>query len=171
MRTSDRIRLRRPTLLERCCWRLSGCVNTSLIDRWKDPAYAGPRCTRCWWSGCRKTRAGGGCGKTAWSARWPTRACRRRPPTRYFPTRRRAADQLAATASREGFDGVHGDALRQRQPAQLLHAGLLLRGRLWLALALLRLLGTGLRPGYVETEYRADYPDRCLHRGCRPAAN
>ena len=32
-----------------------------------------------------------------------------------------------------------------------------MRAWLWLALALLRLLGHGLRPGYVETEYRADY--------------
>ena len=48
---------------------LSGCVNTSLIDRWKDPGFSGPPLHKVLVVGVQKDDGRRRCGRTPWSAR------------------------------------------------------------------------------------------------------
>src|SRR5579863_5819786 len=139
-----------------CALILSGCVSTSLIDRWKDPSFAGPPLhkvlvvgvqrddgrRRLWEDGMVAALTHGGVQATASYA--------------VFPNKAPSADELAATAGREGFDGViatHFVSASQRNYWMPGYAGVGF-GWQW------RYFGywdTVYDPGYVETEYRADY--------------
>jgi len=135
---------------------LAGCVSTSLIDRWKDPAYAGPPLhkvlvvgvqkdagrRRVWEDGMVAALARGGVDSMA--------------SYHVFPDKAPGADELASTARREGFDGVlasHFVAASQRNYWMPGYAGV---GFGWRS----RYFGywdSVYGPGYVETEHRADY--------------
>jgi hypothetical protein len=85
---------------------LSGCISTALIEHWRDASFAGPPLhkvlvvgvqrdggrRRIWEDGMVGALAHGGVQAT--------------PSYRVFPDKAPSADELAATASREGFDGV-----------------------------------------------------------------
>ncbi len=134
---------------------LSGCISTSLVERWKDPAYQGPPLhkvlvvgvqrdsgrRRLWEDGMVAALAHQGVQATASYALYPSK-----PPT---------AEELSTAATQNGFDGVmasHFVAASQSSYWVPDGPGL---GWGW---------GWGYGfwdpfygPGYVETESRADY--------------
>ncbi len=135
---------------------LGGCVNTSLIDRWKDPGFSGPPLhkvlvvgvqkddgrRRLWEDGMVAALTHGGVQATASYV--------------VFPNKAPSADELATTAGREGFDGVlasHFVGASQRSYWMPGYAGVGYGWR-W------RYYGywdAAYAGGYVETEHRADY--------------
>jgi len=135
---------------------LSACVNTSLVDRWKDPAYSGPALHKVLVVGVQKDQGRRRVWEDGMVAALTHEGVQATPSYQVFPDKAPAADQLAATASHEGFDGVmatHFVSASQRNYYMPGYAGVGFGWR-W------RYFGywdTVYGPGYVETEYRADY--------------
>jgi hypothetical protein len=135
---------------------LSACVNTSLVDRWKDPAYGGPALHKVLVVGVQKDQGRRRVWEDGMVAALTHEGVQATPSYQVFPDKAPAADQLAATASHEGFDGVmatHFVSASQRNYYMPGYAGVGFGWR-W------RYFGywdTVYGPGYVETEYRADY--------------
>ena len=85
---------------------LAGCLSTSLIERWKDPAFAGPPLHRVLVVGVQ--RDGGR--RRVWESSMVAALARQHIAAtasyEIFPDRAPTADQLATTATARGFDGV-----------------------------------------------------------------
>jgi hypothetical protein len=135
---------------------LSACVSTSLIDRWKDPGFSGPPLHKVLVVGVQKDQGRRRVWEDGMVAALTHKGVQATPSYLVFPDKAPTADQLAATASHEGFDGVvatHFVTASQRSYYMPGNAGVGFGWR-W------RYFGywdTVYGPGYVETEYRADY--------------
>jgi hypothetical protein len=135
---------------------LCGCVNTSLIDRWKDPAYAGPPLHKVLVVGVQRDDGRRRVWEAGMVAALAHQGIAATPSYAVFPDKAPSADELATTAAREGFDGVlasHFVAASSRNYWMPGYAGVGFGWR-W------RYFGywdTVYGPGYVETEHRADY--------------
>jgi len=135
---------------------LGACVSTSLVDRWKDPAFNGPPLHKVLVVGVQKDQGRRRVWEDGMVAALTHEGVQASPSYGVFPDKAPTADQLAATASRDGFDGViatHFVNASQRNYWMPGYAGV---GFGWRA----RYFGywdTVYGPGYVETEYRADY--------------
>jgi hypothetical protein len=135
---------------------LSACVSTSLIDRWKDPGYSGPPLHKVLVVGVQKDQGRRRVWEDGMVSALTHEGVQATPSYLVFPDKAPAADQLASTASQEGFDGVmatHFVSASQHNYWMPGYAGVGFDWR-W------RYYGywdTVYAPGYVETEYRADY--------------
>lgn len=135
---------------------LSACVSTSLIDRWKDPDFSGPPVHKALVVGVQKDQGRRRVWEDGMVAALTREGVQATPSYQVFPDKAPTADQLAATASHDGFDGViatHFVSASQRNYWMPGYAGVGFGWR-W------RYYGywdTVYGPGYVETEYRADY--------------
>src|ERR1700683_3622924 len=135
---------------------LSACVNTSLIDRWKDPGFSGPPLHKVLVVGVQKDQGRRRVWEDGMVAALGHEGVQASPSYAVFPDKAPTADQLAATASHDGFDGVvatHFVSASQRHYWMPGYAGVGFGWR-W------RYYGywdAVYAPGYVETEYRADY--------------
>ena len=85
---------------------LSGCISTSLVEHWRDPSFAGPPLHKVLVVGVQ--RDGGR--RRVWEDGMVGALTRQRaqatPSYLLYPDKAPSADELAATAAREGFDGV-----------------------------------------------------------------
>jgi hypothetical protein len=135
---------------------LSSCVSTSLIDRWKDPGYSGPPLHKVLVVGVQKDQGRRRVWEDGMVGALTHEGVQATPSYQVFPDKAPTPDQLASTASREGFDGVvatHFVGASQRNYWMPGYAGVGFGWR-W------RYYGywdTVYGPGYVDTEYRADY--------------
>jgi hypothetical protein len=135
---------------------LSACVSTSLIDRWKDPGFSGPPLHKVLVVGVQKDQGRRRVWEDGMVAALTHEGVQSSPSYLVFPDKAPNADQLAATASRDGFDGViatHFVSASQRNYWMPGYAGVGF-GWQW------RYYGywdAVYAPGYVESEYRADY--------------
>src|ERR1700686_1907024 len=111
---------------------LSACVSTSLIDRWKDPGFSGPTLHKALVVGVQKDQGRRRVWEDGMVAALTHEGVQASPSYLVFPDKAPTADQLAATAS---YAGV-GFGWQWRYFGY------------WDAV---------YAPGYVETEYRADY--------------
>ncbi len=97
---------------------LTGCLSTSLIERWKDPAFSGPPLHRVLVVGVQ--RDGGR--RRVWESSMVAALARQHiagtASYEIFPDRAPTADQLAATRGDARLRRRHGHAFRGRQPAQ-----------------------------------------------------
>ncbi len=135
---------------------LSGCISTSLIEHWKDPAFNGPPLHKVLVVGIQ--RDGGR--RRLWETSMVEALMRQHiaatPSYQYFPDQAPTAEQLAATSSREGFDGVlatHFVGASQENYWAPGYAGLGFGWR-WRYYGY---WGSVYGPGYVESNYRADF--------------
>jgi hypothetical protein len=135
---------------------LSGCVNTSLIDRWKDPGFSGPPLHKVLVVGVQKDQGRRRVWEDGMVAALNHEGVQATPSYVVFPDKAPSADQLTSTASHEGFDAVmatHFVSASRRNYWMPGYAGVGFGWR-W------RYYGywdAVYGPGYVETEYRADY--------------
>src|ERR1700733_154389 len=135
---------------------LSACVNTSLIDRWKDPGFSGPALHKVLVVGVQKDQGRRRVWEDGMVAALNHEGVQATPSYVVFPDKAPTADQLTSTASHEGFDAVmatHFVSASQRNYWMPGYAGVGFGWR-W------RYFGywdTVYAPGYVETEYCADY--------------
>ena len=135
---------------------LSGCVSTSLIDRWKDPSYAGPPLHKVLVVGVQRDDGRRRLWEDGMVVALTRQGVQATASYAVFPNKAPNADELATTASREGFDGVlasHFVGASQRNYWMPGDAGVGFGWR-W------RYFGywdTVYGSGYVETEHRADY--------------
>ncbi len=133
---------------------LSACVSTSLIDRWKDPGFSGQALHKVLVVGVQKDQGRRRVWEDGMVAALTREGVQGTPSYLVFPDKAPTADQLTVTASHEGFDGViatHFVSASQRNYWMPGYAGV---GFGW------RYFGywdTVYAPGYVESEYRADY--------------
>lgn len=135
---------------------LTGCLSTSLIERWKDPSFAGPPLHRVLVVGVQRDSGQ----RRVWESSMVAALARQHIAAtasyEIFPDRAPTADQLAQTASARGFDGVlatHFVGAHQRNYWMPGYAG----------------VGFGWRwryysywdavygPGWVDTAYIADF--------------
>src|ERR1039457_288472 len=85
---------------------LSACVSTSLIDRWKDPTFSGPALHKVLVVGVQKDQGRRRVWEDGMVAALTHEGVQATPSYQVFPDRAPSADQLSATASHDGFDGV-----------------------------------------------------------------
>ncbi len=143
-------------LLGPCLLSLSGCVSTSLIDRWKDPAFSGPPLHKVLVVGVQKDDGRRRLWEDGMVAALSHEGVKATPSYVVFPNKAPSAEELASTASREGFDGVlasHFVSASRQNYWMPVYAG----------------VGFGWRyryfgywdgvyaPGYVETQHNTDY--------------
>jgi hypothetical protein len=139
-----------------CLLVLAGCVSTSLIDRWKDASFSGPPLHKVLVVGVQKDDGRRRLWEDGMVAALTHHGVQATASYMVFPNKAPNADELAATASREGFDGVmasHFVSASQRNYWMPGYAGIGFGWR-W------RYYGywdAAYGPGYVETEHRADY--------------
>jgi len=85
---------------------LSGCISTTLVERWRDASFAGPPLHKVLVVGVQQDSGR----RRIWEDGMVIALARERvqatPSYRLFPDKAPSADELAATATREGFDGV-----------------------------------------------------------------
>jgi hypothetical protein len=135
---------------------LTACVSTSLIDRWKDPAYNGPPLHKVLVVGVQKDEGRRRLWEDGMVAALMHQGIQASASWVVFPDKAPSADELTATASHDGFDGVlasHFVGASQRNYWMPGYADVGFGWR-W------RYFGywdTVYGPGYVETENRADY--------------
>ena len=135
---------------------LSGCVSTSLIDRWKDASFTGPPLHKVLVVGVQKDQGRRRVWEDAMVGALARQGVQASPSYGVFPDKAPTADELAATAAHDGFDGVmatHFVTASQRIYWMPGYAGVGFGWR-W------RYYGywdTVYGPGYAESEYRADY--------------
>jgi hypothetical protein len=135
---------------------LGGCVSTSLIDRWKDPSFQGPPLRKVLVVGVQKDDGRRRLWEDGMVGALNHEGVQATASYTVFPNKAPNAEELAATASREGFDGVmasHFVSASQRNYWMPGYAGVGFGWR-W------RYYGywdAVYGPGYVETERRADY--------------
>jgi hypothetical protein len=149
--------LRRRTLLL-CLGALaaSGCVSTSLIDRWKDAAYSGPAMHKVLVVGVQKNEGRRRLWEDGMAQALAHEGVQATASYTLFATKAPDAAELSATAAREGFDGVfesHLMGTSQRLYASPGYGGFGL-GFGW---PFFGVWDGFYEPGYVETEERADY--------------
>jgi hypothetical protein len=148
--------LARRTVVGLALFALSACVSTSLIDRWKDPAFAGPPLHKVLVVGVQRDDGRRRLWEDGMVGALTHEGVQATASYAVFPSKAPNADELATTASREGFDGVmasHFVGATQRNYWMPGYAGVGFGWR-W------RYYGywdAAYGPGYVETEQRADY--------------
>lgn len=135
---------------------LSGCLSTSLIERWKDPAFSGPPLHRVLVVGVQRDSGQ----RRVWESSMVAALARQHIAAtasyEIFPDRAPTADQLAQAAATRGFDGVlatHFVDARQRNYWIPGYAGPGFGWR-W------RYFGywdAVYGPGWVQTTYIADF--------------
>jgi hypothetical protein len=135
---------------------LSGCLSTSLIERWKDPSFSGPPLHRVLVVGVQRDSGR----RRVWESSMVAALARQHIAAtasyEIFPDRAPSADQLASTAAARGFDGVmatHFAGARERNYWMPGYAGLGFGWR-W------RYYGywdAVYGPGWVESSYIADF--------------
>jgi hypothetical protein len=133
---------------------LSGCVSTSLIEHWKDPAFSGPPLHKVLVVGVQRDAGRRRLWESSMVAALAREHIAATPSYQDFPDRAPSAEQLAATASREGFDGVlatHFVGASQENYFSPGYAGFGWRYRYF------GYWGAAYGPGYVESDYRADF--------------
>src|ERR1700691_6614752 len=134
----------------------SACVSTSLTDRWKDPGFSGPPLHKVLVVGVQKDQGRRRVWEDGMVAALTHEGVQASPSYLVFPDKAPTADQLAATASHDGFDGViatHFVSARQRNYWMPGYAGVGFGWR-W------RYFGywdAVYGPGWVESTYRADF--------------
>jgi hypothetical protein len=137
---------------------LSGCISTALLEHWKDPAYSGPPLHKVLVVGVQRDAGL----RRVWESSMVAALMREHvaatPSYELYPDRAPTARQLAATASRQGFDGVLASHFEGAS-----------RRTYWLPGDFGPGFGFGWRwryfgywnsiygPGFVQSEYRADY--------------
>jgi hypothetical protein len=137
---------------------LSGCVSTSLVDRWKDPGFSGPPLHKVLVVGVQKDDGRRRLWEDGMVAALSQHGVQATPSYLVFPHKAPSAEELTATASREGFDGVlasHFVSASQRNYWMPVDVGV---GAGWGWHR--RYFGywdAAYGPGYVETEQRTDY--------------
>jgi len=135
---------------------LAACVSTSLIDRWKDPTYNGPPLHKVLVVGVQKDDGRRRLWEDGMVAALLHQGVQASASWVVFPSKAPSPDELATTASRDGFDGVlasHFVGASQRSYWMPGYAGVGFGWR-W------RYFGywdAVYDPGYLETEQRADY--------------
>jgi hypothetical protein len=135
---------------------LSGCVNTSLIDRWRDPSYTGPPLHKVLVVGVQRDDGRRRLWEDGMVGALTHEGVQATASYAVFPNKAPSAEELTAMAAREGFDGViasHFVGASQRSYYMPGYAGVGFGWR-W------RYYGywdAVYGPGYVETEQRADY--------------
>jgi hypothetical protein len=135
---------------------LGGCVSTSLVERWRDPTYNGPPLHRLLIVGAQRDDGR----RRIWEDGMVTALTRHgvQATASYvlFPSKAPNAEELAATAAREGFDGVLASLFVSASLRNYWIPGYAGLGYGWRW----RYYGywdAVYGPGYVETEQRADY--------------
>jgi hypothetical protein len=134
---------------------LSGCISTSLIEHWKDPGFSGPALHKVLVVGIQRDAGRRRLWESSMVAALMRQHIAATASYQDFPERAPTAAQLAATASREGFDGVlatHFVGASQQTYGWPGYAGF---GPGW---------GWGWRgywgpygAGYLESDYRTDF--------------
>jgi hypothetical protein len=139
-----------------CLLSLGGCVNTSLIDRWKDPSFSGPPLHKVLVVGVQKDDGRRRLWEDGMVAALTHQGVQAEASYVVFPSKAPNADELGSMASRDGFDGVmasHFVSASQRTywvPGDV-GIGFGWRWRYY------GYWGAAYGPGYPETEHRADY--------------
>lgn len=133
---------------------LSGCISTSLIEHWKDPGFSGPALHKVLVVGIQRDAGRRRLWESSMVAALMRQHIAATPSYQYFPDQAPTAAQLAATASREGFDGVLATHFVGASRQTYGYAGF---GPRWG-------WGWGWRgywgpygPGYLESDYRTDF--------------
>jgi len=85
---------------------LSGCISTSLVEHWRDAAFAGPPLHKVLVVGVQKDGGRRRIWEDGMVAALTREGVQATPSYRIFPDKAPSGDELAATATREGFDGV-----------------------------------------------------------------
>ena len=119
---------------------LSGCVSTSLIDRWKDPSYTGPPLHKVLVVGVQRDDGRRRLWEDGMVVALTRQGVQATASYAVFPNKAPNADELATTASREGFDGVLASHFVGASQRNYWMPGLC-GGWIRLAMALLRVLG------------------------------
>jgi len=135
---------------------LSGCVSTSLVDRWKDASFSGPPLHKVLVVGVQRDDGARRVWEDGMVAALARQGTDSSASYRLFPSKAPTAEELGSTASREGFDGVlatHfvGASRRNYWVPGDVGFGVGWRWRYY------GYWGAAYGPGYVETEHRSDY--------------
>ena len=85
---------------------LAACVNTSLIDRWKDPGFSGPSLHKVLVVGVQKDQGRRRVWEDGMVAALNHEGVQATPSYVVFPDKAPTVEQLTSTASHEGFDAV-----------------------------------------------------------------
>ena len=85
---------------------LTGCLSTSLIERWKDPSFSGPPLHRVLVVGVQRDSGQRRVWESSMVAALERQHIAATASYEIFPNRAPTADQLAQTATARGFDGV-----------------------------------------------------------------
>jgi len=139
---------------------LSACVNTRLVERWKDPAYSGPVLHKMLVVGVQRDQGRRRVWEDAMVVALAARAVQAEASYQLFPDQAPAPEQLTAMATRDSFDGVaatHFVTGRQQAYIEAYpgpgwgwgYYGW--RRRYWGG------WGPYYGPGYIESDYQADY--------------
>jgi hypothetical protein len=140
-----------------CLLVLGGCVTTSLLDQWRDPAYNGPALHKMLVVGVQRDDGARRLWEDGMVTALTHHGVQATASYQMFPNKAPNADELAATAAREGFDGVlasHFVAASQRNywmPDAYAGFGYGWRSRYY------GYWGGVYGPGFVESEHRADF--------------
>jgi hypothetical protein len=135
---------------------LSACVSTTLVDRWRAPDFAGPPLHKVLVVGVQRDSGRRRVWEDAMVQAMRSEHIQAIPSYQRFPNKAPSAEELAASASQDNFDGVlatHFVSAGQRNYWMPGYAGIGFGWR-W------RYYGywdSVYGPGYVETEYRADF--------------
>lgn len=132
---------------------LNACVSTSLIDRWKDPAYAGPL-HKILVVGVQQDQGRRRVWEDGMVLALGRRGVQAEASYQVFPDKTPGADELDRVASRDGFDGVAATHFVAASRRSYL-TGAYPPGWGWRHYW--GYWGPPYGPGYVETDYRTDY--------------
>ncbi|HEX4024692.1 MAG TPA: hypothetical protein VHX52_08310 [Steroidobacteraceae bacterium] len=133
---------------------LSGCISTALIERWKDPGFSGPPLQKVLVVGVQRDAGR----RRVWESSMVDALMRQHiaatPSYMLFPDKAPSAEQLAAAANRQGFDGVLASHFVGASRRTYWVPGDIGFGWRW------RYYGywnAVYAPGFVQSDYRADY--------------
>ncbi len=135
---------------------LSGCLSTSLVERWRDPSFNGPALHHVLVVGVQRDAGRRRVWESSMVAALGRQHIAATASYEIFPDRAPNADQLASTAATRGFDGVlatHFVGQRQQIYWMPGYAGVGFGWR-W------RYFGywdAVYGPGYVEPTYQTDF--------------
>jgi hypothetical protein len=131
---------------------LSACVSTTIVERWKDPAFGGPALHKVLVVSIQRDQGRRRLWEDAMVGALAKRGVQAEASYQVFPDQAPAPEQLTAMATRDGFDGVtatHFVGASQHIEAYGGWGGWGWGWRRW---------GPGpWGPGYVESDTRADY--------------
>jgi len=85
---------------------LSGCISTALVEHWRDASFTGPPLHKVLVVGVQKDGGRRRIWEDGMVAALTHEGVQATPSYRVFPDKAPSADELAATATHEGFDGV-----------------------------------------------------------------